>query len=338
MELLNYLQERAAQKKKTIVFPEGENPNILAAVARMQENDLVNPILVGSRERIHEVMRQQKLSQADFCVADPNDDDELPQFITCYCREREMPVEAGKRIISQPLYFSAMMVKTGRAQGMVCGIDHPTEEVIMASELIFGLREGISVPSSFYLAEIPGFNGSEDNLLIFADPSMNPVPDPPELADIACSTAMSARSLLEWEPRVALLSFSTKGSADHPAVQKIQAVYELLKQKNCDFLFDGELQADAAVNPQIGQKKTGGQSQVAGRANILIFPDLNACNISSKLVQQFTGAKFYGPILQGFQYPVSDLSRGASVDDIIGSVLLIAAAVEQGDQNDSSRC
>lgn len=326
MEILSFLKEKAAKNKKTIVFPEGENPSILDAAAKLQESGLLHPILVGSRKRIQEIMAEQKVSATDFCIVDPMEDEALPRYIDSYCRERQMPVEVGRRILSQPLYFSAMMVKMGSAQGMVGGIDHATEEIIMASELMLGLKEGISVPSSFYLVEIPGFKGSKGDLMIFSDPSMNPDPSAVELADIAYTTAQSARTLLGWEPIVALLSFSTKGSAAHPFVHKIQTAYESLGQKNCDFVFDGELQADAAINPEISMKKTKGGSPVAGKANILIFPDLNACNISAKLVQQFTGARFYGPILQGFQFPVSDLSRGASVADIIGSALLTAAA------------
>jgi len=326
MEILSYLKEKAAKNKKTIVFPEGENPSILNAAAELQESGLLHPILVGSRKRIREIMVEQKVSATDFCIVDPMEDEALPRYIDSYCRERQMPVEVGRRILSQPLYFSAMMVKMGSAQGMVGGIDHATEEIIMASELMLGLKEGISVPSSFYLIEIPGFKGSQGDLMIFSDPSMNPDPSAEELADIAYTTAHSARALLGWEPVVALLSFSTKGSAEHPFVHKIQTAYESLGQKNCDFVFDGELQADAAINPDISMKKTKGGSPVAGKANILIFPDLNACNISAKLVQQFTGARFYGPILQGFRFPVSDLSRGASVTDIIGSALLTAAA------------
>lgn len=326
MEILSYLEEKAAKSKKTIVFPEGENLAILDAAAKLQEAGLVHPILVGSRKRILEIMVEQKFSATDFCIVDPMEDEALPRYIDSYCRERQMPVEVGRRILSQPLYFSAMMVKMGSAQGMVGGIDHATEELIMASELMLGLKEGISVPSSFYLVEIPGFKGSQGDLMIFSDPSMNPDPSAVELADIAYTTAQSARTLLGWEPIVALLSFSTKGSAEHPFVHKIQTAYESLGQKNCDFVFDGELQADAAINSEISMKKTKGSSPVAGKANILIFPDLNACNISAKLVQQFTGARFYGPILQGFQFPVSDLSRGASVADIIGSALLTAAA------------
>jgi phosphate acetyltransferase len=261
----------------------------------------------------------------DLCIVDPDQDEILSLYIASYCEERQMPEAVGKRIMTQPLCFSAMMVKMGRASGMVAGIDHPTEEVIMASELIFGLRDGVSIPSSFYLIEIPGYQGPQDELLIFSDPSMNPDPSPEELADIASTTALSARSLLDWEPRVALLSFSTKGSAEHPRVERIQAACELMTRRSCDFLFDGELQADAAINPETGEKKTKGRSQVAGKANVLIFPDLDACNIASKLVQQLAGARLYGPILQGFRFPVSDLSRGAGVEDVIGSALLIAS-------------
>lgn len=326
MEIMNYLKIKAAKNKKTIVFPEGDNPSILRAAAKLLEDGLLNPILVGSRRRIQEIVSERKILGTGLCIADPMEEEALSTYINVYCEERQMSEAVGRRILSQPLYYSAMMVKMGRAQGMVGGIDHPTEEIIMASELILGLSEGISVPSSFYLVEIPGFKGSQGDLMIFSDPSMNPDPSAMELADIAFTTAQSARILLGWEPKVALLSFSTKGSADHPLVQKIQNAYEYLGQKNCDFLFDGELQADAAIDPVIGMKKTNGASTVAGKANILIFPDLNACNISSKLVQQFTGARFYGPILQGFQFPVSDLSRGATVEDIIGSTLLTAAA------------
>jgi len=300
---MEYLEDKAKKKVKRIVFPEGANHSVIAAAKELSDRGLIEPVLVTNTES----------------------DSRLPRYIQKYCEEHEMPYAVGKKIISQPLYFSAMIVKEGEADGMVAGIEHATEEVIMASELIFGLKENVTVPSSFYLLDIPAWKGSQDGLMIFSDPSMNPDPTPTELADIAYTTAHSARDLFGWEPKVALLSFSTKGSADHPDVRKIQDACECLKLKKCDFLFDGELQADAAVNKAIGLKKTKGESPVAGDANILIFPDLDACNIGSKLVQQFTGAKFYGPILQGFRFPVSDLSRGATSDDIIGSALIIAA-------------
>ncbi|MEL7656961.1 MAG: phosphate acyltransferase, partial [Bacillota bacterium] len=231
------------------MFPEGENHSILRAAAILKREGLINPILVGSSKKIQDVMCEQKILERDLCIVDPMEDEALTQYIISYCEERQMPEAVGRRILSQPLFFSAMMVKKGRAHCIVAGIDHPTEEVIMASELILGIKEGICVPSSFYLVEIPGFKGSQENLMIFSDPSMNPDPNAKELADIAYTTAQSVRTILGWEPKVAFLSFSTKGSADHPLVNKIQTACECLEKKNCDFLFDGELQADAAINP-----------------------------------------------------------------------------------------
>ena len=207
---------------------------------------------------------------------------------------------------------------------MVAGIAHPTEEVIMASELIIGLQPGIGLASSFFLMEIPGFRGGEDGRIIFADPAVNPDPDQQQLADIALSTAQSARALLGWEPRVAMLSFSTRGSASHPMVDKVVEATALARRKAPDLLIEGEIQADAALVEAVARRKMGSESLVAGRANILISPDLNAANISAKLVQRLAGANGYGPVLQGFARPVSDLSRGATAEDVVGAALMVA--------------
>ncbi|MDF3003156.1 MAG: hypothetical protein K0Q48_3275 [Bacillota bacterium] len=326
MDIITELKNKARGHNPYLVFAEGQNPIIQRAAAQLKQEGLAEPILVGSENEIEAGLQKENLDHLGLQIVDPESDECLAKYIDTYCKERDMPNPVGKRIILQPLCYSAMMVKTGRAMGMVAGIDHPTEDVIIASELIIGLKDGVSIPSSFYLVETPTYEGTQDHLLIFSDPSMNPDPSPRELAEIAYTTAESARSLLNWEPRVALLSFSTKGSAEHPSVTKVQAAYQILRERSYDFLFDGELQADAAINRTIGEKKTKGTSPVAGRANILIFPDLNACNIASKLVQQIGGANFYGPVLQGFAFPVSDLSRGATVEDVIGSAMLIAAS------------
>lgn len=321
MDIMNALMNKAGKDVKTIVFPEGDNSLIIDAAIKLKRDNLVNTILITSKNYIK--------GRFDFVeeirTINPRNDEKLSYYIKKYCKERDMPYKVGEKIITQPIFYAAMMVKAGDAHGMVAGIDYPTEEVIMASELIYGLQKEISVPSSFYLSDIPDYRGEEESLIVFADPAINPEPTAKELADIALTTAHSIKKLLGWDPRVALLSFSTKGSANHPCVDKIRKALDILQQKGSEFDFDGELQADAAINKTIGYKKTNGSSKVAGRANILIFPNLDACNISSKLVQQFTGAKFYGPILQGFNYPVSDLSRGATVDDIIGTALLTAA-------------
>ncbi|MTI54739.1 phosphate acyltransferase [Geosporobacter ferrireducens] len=325
MDIMDYLKKQIRKDIKKIVFPEGENLSVIKAAVYLKQNALVDPILIGNKNEISRILRGELELAGDITTINPMEDSRLEYYIKTYCEERMMPDAVGRKIISQPIYFAAMMVKAGEAHGMVGGIDYPTEEVIMASELILGLQKDISVPSSFYLLDVPGFNGEKGRRMIFADPSINPDPTSRELADIAYTTAQSVSKILGWEPRVALLSFSTKGSANHPCVDKVKEAFQILEQRECPFIFDGELQADAAMNKVIGYKKTKGESKVAGNANVLIFPNLDAANISSKLVQQLTGAKFYGPILQGFNFPVSDLSRGATVEDIIGTTLLTAA-------------
>jgi phosphate acetyltransferase len=221
-----------------------------------------------------------------------------------------------------------MMVRQSDADAMVAGLAHATEDVIMASELIIGMQEGASTPSSFSLMEIPGYVGAEGNLLIFADAAVNPDPTPQQLADIAIATARSAKELLGWEPRVAMLSFSTKGSAMHPLVDKVIDAVKIIRERELTLLVDGELQADAAIVPEVASKKIKETSSVAGKANILIFPDLGAGNISYKLVQRLAKATAYGPVLQGFAKPVSDLSRGATLEDIIGATTMVVVRAQ----------
>ena len=216
---------------------------------------------------------------------------------------------------------------------MVAGLAHPTEEVIMAAELIIGLQPGIGSASSFFLMEVPDSPYGENGRMIFADPAIIPCPDTKQLADIAVVTACNARTLFGWEPRVAMLSFSTLGSADHELARTVAEAVALARRKEPDLAVEGELQADAALVPEVAKKKIGPRKQanaVAGRANVLVFPDLNAANISSKLVQRLAGANSYGPVVQGFARPVSDLSRGATVTDIVGAALLVAAQTPSG--------
>lgn len=198
----------------------------------------------------------------------------------------------------------------------------------MASEMIIGLQEGISTVSSTGILLIPGYEGPEGNLLGIADCAVCPAPDSKELADIAISTADTLHSLMGWEPRVALLSFSTKGSASHDRVATVLKALEMVRERRPDLLIDGELQLDSAIVPEVAAKKVRGDSPVAGRANILIFPDLNAGNIGVKLVQRFAKGVAYGPLLQGFAKPVSDLSRGAPVEEIVGAVTMVAVRAQ----------
>jgi phosphate acetyltransferase len=328
MDIIEFLAGKARETTRTIVFPEGEDPVILDACLRLAGDGLVRPLLLGNVEAIELGLAGKSSGRGPLTVIDPSTSPKLALYVDLYCRERGMSRGVGERIMAQPLCFAAMMIKAGDAHGLVAGIAHPTEEVIMASELIIGLQPGIGLVSSFFLMEIPRFRGGEDGRIIFADPAVNPNPDPEQLADIALSTAQSARALLGWEPRVAMLSFSTRGSASHPMVAKVVEATALARRKAPDLLIDGEIQADAALVEDVARRKIGSESLVAGRANILIFPDLNAANISAKLVQRLAGANSYGPVLQGFSRPVSDLSRGATAEDVVGAALMVAVRAD----------
>lgn len=217
----------------------------------------------------------------------------------------------------------ATMLSSGEADVMVAGVDHPTKDVLRAGLKIVGLAPDVRYASSFFVMDIPQFQGGEQGLLLFADCGMNIQPNAEQLAAIAMASADSAASL-GWEPRVAMLSYSTKGSASGDSVELVTQALQLVKTERPDILIDGELQLDAAIVPAIGQKKSP-DSPVAGRANVLIFPDLDSGNIAYKLAEHLAGGHAYGPILQGFARPISDLSRGSSVDDVIGATLITAS-------------
>ncbi len=327
MTLLEDLAKKIQEHPRKVVYPEGTNPLIIQAAVQLRDQQLAKPILVGNNEQINFQAVKLRVDLHDIEIIQPDLSAVLSEYVDSYCTARDMPQRVGMRLISQPLYFAAMMVNKGYADCMVAGIDHPTEEVIMVSELIVGLQAGISVVSSFFLMEIPDYDGGENGLLIFADPAVNPDPMPDQLADIALSTAQSAATILDWQPRVAMLSFSTHGSASHPLADKVIRATVIAREKKPHLLIEGELQADAALVEAIALKKVGESNPVAGKANILIFPDLNAANISCKLVQRLAKGKAYGPILQGFRLPVSDLSRGATLDDIVGASIILSAEV-----------
>jgi len=323
---MDLIYERAKKYSSRIVLPEPEDERILRAAIKASELKIARPILIGSEKTIYEHAKKLGLDIESVKIIQP-DDETLDRYADEYLKIRGMPKKKKRvvlHIVKRSLYFGAMMVHLGEADGMVAGAVNTTANVIRAASLVIGLQHGITTPSSFFLMEVPGFEGGENGNLLFADCAVNINPTPDELAEIAIATARSAKWLLDWEPRVAMLSFSTKGSASHELVEKVIKATNIAKSKEPDLLIDGELQADAALIPSIAKRKVKGGSPVAGRANILIFPDLNAGNIAYKLVQRLAKANAYGPILQGFGRPVSDLSRGATVEDIVGVIGIIS--------------
>jgi phosphate acetyltransferase len=323
MDTLLELKKRIGRTSVRVVFPEGENERIILAASRIVKEQIARPILLGRHGTIKELASGLGAELDDITLLDIPSSPRFDEYVGIYGKERNLPAGAARLILKNPVYFGAMMTRMGDADAMVAGIATPTEEVAMASELMIGTQKDISTPSSFFLMDIPGYKGEEGSLLLFADAALNANPNSDQLADIAISCARSARQYFGWEPRIAFLSFSTKGSAMHADVDKVVEAVRITREREPQLLIEGELQADAAIVPEVARKKIGEPSVVGGRANILIFPDLDAGNIAYKLVQRLTHGGAYGPFLQGFAKPVSDLSRGATVNDIIGATTLV---------------
>lgn len=331
MPIIDVIKERARRRLMKVVLPEPEDERILKAAVASLEQGIATPILLGSREIVEKKASSLGLSLNGIDVLNPLTSDHLDSFVKEYCRSRQekgINESVAKRILNKPLYFACMMVKEGLANAVVAGATATTANVIKASHLIIGYDEGVSTPSSFFIMETGNKNIGENGVLVYADAAVNPDPTPKQLSDIAIATARSVSRLLGWEPRIAMLSFSTKGSATHPLVDKVARATEIIRKEAPEIKVDGELQADAALVMEVARKKMKDTGPVAGRANILIFPNLDAGNIAYKLTQHVGGAKAYGPILQGFRKPVSDLSRGAKVEDIVGAIAVVAVLAQ----------
>jgi phosphate acetyltransferase len=328
-DFMRELQIKAKADPKRVVFPEANEEKILRAARQVRDIGIAYPILVGEPKAVSALGGSIGVSLDGITVVDPTDAGKVEHFVSGYAKiNPDFPASAVKRMLKNPLYFAVMMVKLGEADCVVAGLSHTTGEVIMASEMIIGLQEGISTVSSMGIMSIPGYEGPEGSLLGIADCAVCPAPDSKELADIAISTADTVKRLMGWEPRVALLSFSTKGSGTHDRVDIVLKALEIVHERRPELLIDGELQLDSAIVPEVAARKIKGGSPVAGKANILIFPDLNSGNIGVKLVQRFAKAVAYGPLLQGFAKPVSDLSRGAPVEEIVGAATMAAVCAQ----------
>ena len=319
MGFVEKMKAKAASLKKKLVLPEGSDPRMVKAARVLADEGLAASVtLLGKEDEIRAVASKEGVKLDGINVIDPAGSpaeryaDELYQLR----KHKGMTPEQAKIDITDPLRWGAMMVHLGDVDAMVAGIVNTTGDVLRAGLTIIGTLPGLKTASSCFVMAGMDSSWGKDGSLIFSDCAVVPDPTAEQLADIAESAARSCREFLDTEPVVALISFSTKGSAKHDAVTKVQTATEILKNKNPGFLFDGELQADAALVPSVTEKKAPG-SPVTGKVNTLVFPDLGAGNIGYKLVQRLGKADAFGPFLQGFAKPISDLSRGASVDDIV---------------------
>lgn len=328
MALIDRIKAKAKADVKRIVLPEGEEPRNVQAAVIIQQEGLAHVTLLGNPEKTKALAAGQSLEGIE--IIDPATSPKSAEYASALYEIRKakgMTPEEAEKKLKDPMYYGVMMVKMGDADGLVSGAIHSTGDMLRPALQIIKSKPGIKTVSSAFLMECPNKAYGDDGVMVFSDCAVNIEPDSEQLASIALGAADTARSLAGIEPRIAMLSFSTKGSAKHDLVTKVQEATRLAKEMAPDLLLDGELQLDAALVESVGQLKSPG-SPVAGKANTLIFPGLEAANIGYKLVQRLAGAEAYGPILQGIAKPCNDLSRGCSTEDIVATVAITAVQAQ----------
>jgi phosphate acetyltransferase len=325
MSFINDIKSRAKKNKKTIVLPETGDMRVLEAAHKILSEDLANIVLIGKQDEISKSAKGLDLSKA--AIIDPNTSEKLDEYTNLLFELRKnkgmTPEKARELLTNNPLYLGVTMVKAGDADGMVAGAVYATADVLRSALQVIRTAPDTKLVSAFFLMVVPNCEYGAKGTFIFADSGLVQNPTSEELAEIAASSAKSFELLVETEAVVGMLSHSTKGSASHPDVDKVIEATRIAKEKFPNIKLDGEFQLDAAIVPSVGASKAPG-SDVAGKANVLVFPDLDAGNIGYKLTQRLAKAEAYGPITQGLAMPVNDLSRGCSADDIVGVVAITA--------------
>jgi phosphate acetyltransferase len=327
MELLKSLREKASQNCQRIVLPEGDEERTILAAEQIIREKLAYVILLGNPKSIASLVEKYGLSNIENAkIVDPTDHPKKQEYADLLFeirKEKGLSKAEALKLVEDPLYLGAMMIKAGDADGEVAGARNSTGDVLRPAFQIVKTMPGISVVSGSFIMILQDKNFGEDGILVFADGAVHPDPTENELAEIAVATGATVRHILGFEPRIAMCSFSTKGSANHPMVDKVVNATKRAKEMDPSLLIDGDLQIDAALIKEIGESKAPG-SPLAGNANVLIFPDLNSGNIAYKLVQRLAHAEAVGPVLQGMAAPINDLSRGCSVSDIVNLVAITA--------------
>ena len=326
--LIEKLIVDAKDAPKRVALPECEADNTLLAARRVLDEGIGTPVLVSPRDVIEATAERAGVSLAGMEIVDNTDETAADALAERYMAAgaRLISAKSSRRKIKNPMYYAMMMEELGEVDCTFCGHTNTTGEVLMAAQTIIGLKEGVDVPSIFALVETAGFTGPEGDVVCFTDCGLNPEPGASELASIAISAADNVRAIMGWEPRVGFLSFSTNGSGAGESVDRVTEAIRLVRERRADIAVDGEFQLDAAIDPAVAAKKVDRPSEVAGRANVLVFPDLNAANIAVKLVQRFAHGAAYGHTLSGFKCPVADSSRGATVDEIVGDIAMLVLA------------
>ncbi|MBU0686489.1 MAG: phosphate acetyltransferase [Candidatus Margulisbacteria bacterium] len=331
MDFLQSIYLKAKKLNKKIVLPETEDPRILAAAEVLAKNKLAKITLVGNPDEINKLAAERGLDLSQAKIINPRQSEYTHDFSEMlYARRKNKgmtPDEAAKIMLNDNVYFGCYLIKAGLADGLVSGSMNPTTHTIQAAVYSVGLAENSSLISSFFVMLLPDTSFGVNGIMFFADCGVVPDPNAEQLAEIAMQTTNSFKKLIDRTPRVAMLSFSTKGSAKHPSLEKVVQATEIVKQKMPKLAVDGELQLDAAIIPAVAKKKARG-SNVAGKANILIFPDLTSGNIGYKIAERIGKATAVGPIFQGCAKPINDLSRGCSVDDIVNVSVITCLQVK----------
>lgn len=330
MSLMEQIWAKARNNKKKIVLAEGVEPRVIEATSKILKEGLADIVLLGNEDKIRQLAGERKVNIDGAEIIDPVLSEKFDEYVQQFFEMRKskgMTPEKAKETMKNELYFGTMMVKLGHADGMVAGSINTTGDLLRPALQIVKTSPGISVVSSTFIMIVPNKQYGDDGVMLFADCAVNPNPNAQELASIAVSTAKTARALAGIEPRVAMLSFSTKGSANHELVDKVTEATRIARELAPEIQIDGELQADAALVQKVASLKAPGSS-VAGKANVLVFPDLQAGNIGYKLVQRLAGAEAIGPVSQGFAKPINDLSRGCSSDDIVNVTAITAVQAQ----------